>query len=172
VYIGAVTAARHGALRIKSLVRLSLPALFCVALCGQAAAAQAATTATKASQAAPKTSYGQDTKYFNEVTQADPKLATYAEKGGNVALRALLTDGTAFCALLKRGGGIDEALVAEADGVRGTESKTNLPLSVTTFNTIEAVALLTLCPTEQHLLPATDRSRIRNLGNALAGHGG
>lgn len=120
----------------------------------------------------PKTSRAQDTKYFSDVTLADPTLATYARKNGNVALRALLTDGTAFCVLLKRGGGIDQALVAEADGVRSTESQTRLPLSVTTFNTIEAVALLTLCPTEQHLVPASVRSRIRHLGDALAGHAG
>ena len=98
---------------------------------------------------------------------ADPALATYEQKQGNVALRALLTDGSAFCALLQRGGGIDEALVAEADGARSTESQTFLPLSVTTFNTIESVALITLCPSEQKLLPASDRSKIRRLGDAL-----
>ncbi len=74
---------------------------------------------------------------------------------------ALLTDGSAFCALLRQGGGIDRALVSEAAGVRNTESSTHLPLSVTTFNTIEAVALLTLCPSEQKVIPAADRSRIR-----------
>jgi hypothetical protein len=94
-------------------------------------------------------------------------LAAYAQKKGDVALRGLLVDGSAFCVLLERGGGIDEALVAEADGVRSTESKTNLPLSVTTFNTIEAVALLTLCPSEQKRLPASDRSRVRRLGDVL-----
>ena len=66
-------------------------------------------------------------KYLSDVTLADPALVTYEQKQGNVALRALLTDGSAFCALLKRGGGIDEALVAEATGVRGTESQTHLP---------------------------------------------
>jgi hypothetical protein len=116
----------------------------------------------------PKTSYAQDTKYFTEVAQADAALVTYQQKQGNVALRALLTDGSAFCALLKRSRQIDEALVAEADGVRSTEAQTKLPLSVTTFNTIEAVALLTLCPSEQKLVPASVRSRIRKLGKSLA----
>ena len=116
----------------------------------------------------PKTSYAQDSRYLNDVTLADPTLSTYAQKNASEAVRALLTDGTAFCALLKRGGGIDQALVSEAEGARSTESQTKLPLSVTTFNTIEAVALLTLCPGEQHLVPKSDRSRIRRLGDALA----
>jgi hypothetical protein len=116
---------------------------------------------------APKTSFAQDAKFFAELSEADPALATYAQVQGNVALRALLTDGTAFCALLRRGGGIDNALVAEAEGARSTESQTKLPLSVTTFNAIEAVALLTLCPSEQKLVPASVRSKIRRLGGAL-----
>lgn len=121
---------------------------------------------------APKTSFAQDTKYFTYVTEADPALVTYEKQQGNVALRALLTDGSAFCALLRRGGGIDAALVAEADGARSTEAQTKLPLSVTTFNTIESVALLTLCPSEQALVPAPDRARIRSLGDALAQRSG
>ncbi len=55
---------------------------------------------------------------MSDVTVADPSLVTYERKRGNVALRALLTDGSAFCALLKREGGIDAALVAEATGAR------------------------------------------------------
>ena len=39
---------------------------------------------------------------------------------------------------------------------------------MTTFNTIESVALLTLCPSEQKLLPASVRTRIHNLGKRLA----
>jgi hypothetical protein len=38
---------------------------------------------------------------------------------------------------------------------------------VTTFNTIESVALLALCPSEQKLVPATVRSKIRKLGKTL-----
>lgn len=116
----------------------------------------------------PKTSYTQDTKYLTDVAEADLALATYEQKQGNVALRTLLTDGSAFCALLKRAKGIDEALVAEADGARSTDKQTGLPLSVTTFNTIEAVALVTLCSSELKLVPATARSRIRSLGAHLA----
>jgi hypothetical protein len=117
---------------------------------------------------APKTTTAQDTKFFTDVAEADPALASYEQKQENVALRALLTDGSAFCALLKRGGGLDTALVDEATGARGTESQTHLPLSVTTFNTIESVALLALCPSEQKLLPAAVRTKIRNLGKSLA----
>ena len=117
---------------------------------------------------APKTSDAQDTKFFADVAEADPALASYQQKQQNTALRALLTDGTAFCALLTRQGGLDEALVEEATGARSTESQTHLPLSVTTFNTIESVALLTLCPSEQKLLPTAVRTKIRRLGKTLA----
>ena len=48
------------------------------------------------------------------------------------------------------------------------ESQTHLPTSVTTFNSIEAMALLILCPSDQRLLTAADRSKIRDLGDALA----
>jgi hypothetical protein len=139
-------------------------------LIGSTAPAGAATASQpKASPlVAPKTSFAQDAKFFTELTEADPALATYAQVQGNVALRALLTDGSAFCALLRRGGGFDNALVAEAEGARSTETQTKLPLSVTTFNSIESVALLTLCPSEQKLVPASIRSKIRRLGGALA----
>jgi hypothetical protein len=137
---------------------------------GSAAASTAA--GTSGPLRAPKTSLAQDQAFFTDVTEADPALVTYEQQRGNVALRALLTDGAAFCALLKRGGGIDRALVDEATGARSTESTTHLPLSVTTFNTIEAVALLTLCPSEQKLLPRSDRNKIRALGRALAARSG
>ncbi len=121
---------------------------------------------------APRTTAAQDTKFFTGVAEADPALASYEQKQGNVALRALLTDGSAFCALLTRSGGLDNALVEEATGARSTESQTHLPLSVTTFNTIEGVALLTLCPSEQKLLPTSVRTKIRNLGKSLANRPG
>jgi hypothetical protein len=114
----------------------------------------------------------QDRKYLTDVTVADPGLVGYEQKQGNVALRALLTDGSAFCALIKRAGGIENALVAEASGARSTESQTHLPLKVATFNTIEAVALLTLCPSEQRLVPPSVRSKIHTLGKALAKQAG
>jgi hypothetical protein len=74
--------------------------------------------------------------------------------------------------LLKLGGGLDAALVNEAVGVRSQEPKMKLPLSVTTFNTIESVALLTLCPGEEKLVPAATRAKIRHLGQQLAKRAG
>ncbi len=90
------------------------------------------------------------------------------EQRGEVALRAMLTDGAAFCAFLRRGGGTDNAMVSVAVGAQSVESRTHLPSSVTTYNAIEAVALLVLCPSEQDLVPVSDRSRIHELSEALA----
>ena len=117
---------------------------------------------------APRTTPVKDSQYLLDVTKADSALATYVQQRGTVALRALLTDGAAFCAFLKRGGGIDNALTSVAVGAKSVEVHTHLPLKVVTFNTMEAAALLTLCPSEQRLLPASDRSKIRALGRALA----
>jgi hypothetical protein len=116
----------------------------------------------------PKTSATKDSQYLLDVAKVDPALSSYVQENGNVALRALLTDGSAFCAFLGRGGGIDAALTSVAVGARSVESKTHLPLKVVTFNTMEAVALLTLCPTDQKLIPAADRQKIRSLGRALS----
>jgi hypothetical protein len=117
--------------------------------------------------AAPTTTPAEDAAYLSEVTEADAALARYEQQRGNVALRALLTDGSAFCALLGRERDVDKALVDLALGARGDEAQSHLPLSVTTFNSIEAVALLTLCPNEQRLLPAADQAKLRALGSAL-----
>ena len=127
---------------------------------------------TTAPLTAPVTSPEQDAQYFTEVAEADPTLAAYEQKQGNVALRALLTDGSAFCAFLARGDGIDKSLVSVAVGARGDEAQTHLPLSVTTFNAVEAVALLALCPSDQRLLPAADRGRVQALGASLTGRSG
>ena len=81
--------------------------------------------------------------------------------------RALLTDGSAFCAFLPRRGGIDEAMTSLVAGANSVEAQTHLPATVTTYNTIDAVALLELCPDEQKVLPAADRSRLRTLAQAL-----
>jgi hypothetical protein len=116
----------------------------------------------------PKTSATKDSNYLLDVAKADPALASYVQQRGNVALRALLTDGAAFCAFLQRGGGIDAALTSVAIGARSVEAQTHLPLKVVTFNTMEAVALITLCPSEQKLIPAADRQKIRKLGHALS----
>ena len=90
--------------------------------------------------AVPKTTPSEDNEYLGDVAKADPALATYVQKEGNVALRAMLTDGTAFCVFLHRGGGIDNALVSVALGAKSVESQTQLPEDVATFNSIEAVA--------------------------------
>jgi predicted solute-binding protein len=102
------------------------------------------------------------------VTEVDPALTTYEKRSGNVALRSLLTDGSAFCAFLQRDRDIDSALVSVAVGARQVESQTRLPLSVTTFNAVDSVALLSLCPSLQPLVPSSDLARIRKLGAALA----
>jgi hypothetical protein len=170
-----VSAAHRRWRRIAAPISIALvPVLWAAGPASPAAAANtsskpSAPTGSAHSRALPrqKTSPAQDERFFTDVAEADPALATYEQKQETLALRALLTDGTAFCELLQRAGGIDQALVAEADGVRSTESETSLPLSVTTFNTIEAVALLALCPNEQRRLPASDRSRIRRLGDTL-----
>jgi hypothetical protein len=128
--------------------------------------------APAASAATPKTTFAQDTKFFTDVTEADPSLVSYEQKDGNVALQALLTAGVAFCGFLHRGGGIDKALVEVAEGATSNETRTSLPLSVTTFNTIESVALLTLCPAKQKLIPAADRAKLRALGKELNKHRG
>jgi hypothetical protein len=107
----------------RRILSRSRPILFVLAVMiggigavGSAGASDAPTTTTPSSAPlrAPKTTYVQDTKFFTEVAEADAALATYQQKRGNVALRALLTDGSAFCALLTRAGGLDAALVDEA----------------------------------------------------------
>ena len=95
---------------------------------------------------APKTTAVEDAGYLTDVAKADPDLASYVQQDGNVALRAMLTDGAAFCAFLRRGGGIDTALVDVALGAHSVESQTHLPANVHTFNTLESVALIDLCP--------------------------
>jgi hypothetical protein len=116
---------------------------------------------------APKTSPVQDARYLTDVAKSDPDLATYVQQQGNVALKAMLTDGSAFCAFLRRGGGIDEALLNVAAGAKSVELETHLPSGVATFNTMEAVALIDLCPAEQRLVPASVRSKLHRLGSAL-----
>ena len=179
-HTGAVAAVtmplRRAAAWLTVLLAVVLGASFgLIRLTGPAAASaspQPSTSSPPPPLQAPRTSAAQDTKFFTDVAEADPKLAAYEHKEENVALRALLTDGSAFCALLKRGGDLNDVLVEEATGARGTESQTHLPLSVTTFNTIESVALLALCPSEQKLLPASVRTKIHDLGKSLGKHPG
>jgi hypothetical protein len=117
---------------------------------------------------APRATVTQDAQFLTEVTEVDPALTTYEKRSGNVALRSLLTDGSAFCAFLQRDRDIDSAMVSVAVGARQVESQTRLPLSVTTFNAVDSVALLSLCPSLQPLVPSSDLARIRKLGAALA----
>jgi hypothetical protein len=116
---------------------------------------------------APKTSPVEDARYLTDVAKSDPDLATYVRQQGNVALKTMLTDGTAFCAFLRRGGGIDDALLNVAAGAKSVESETHLPFRVATFNAIEAVALIDLCPAEQKLVPASVRTKLHRLRSAL-----
>lgn len=118
---------------------------------------------------APHDSVAQDGQFLADVTEADPSLVTYEKSEGNVALRSLLTDGSAFCAFLHRDGDIDGAMVSVAEGAQQDETQTHLPLSVTTFNAVDAVALLTLCPSLEAVVPASDMVKIRALGATLSG---
>jgi hypothetical protein len=115
----------------------------------------------------PTATVTQDAQFLADVTEVDPALSTYEHQSGNVALRSLLTDGSAFCAFLQRDDSIDEALVSVGVGARSDESTTHLPLSVTTFNSIDSVALLTLCPSLQTVVPASVMAKIRTLNDSL-----
>jgi hypothetical protein len=108
-----------------------------------------------------------DGNFLTEVTEVDPSLVAYEKKSGNVALRSLLTDGSAFCSFLKRDGDIDDAMVSVVLGARHVEAQTHLPMSVTTFNAVDAVALLSLCPSLQKSVPTSDMAKIRSLGASL-----
>ncbi len=116
---------------------------------------------------APKTSTAQDARYLTDLAEADSDLVTYVNKYGNSALHGMLADGLAFCAILRRGGGIDDALIDEAEGARADESRTHLPLNVHTFNTLESLALIDLCPGEQRLVPASVRTKLSQLEGSL-----
>jgi hypothetical protein len=137
------------------------------------AASSAPTTTTGVSTVSPTApgstaSVIADGKFLAQVTEVDPSLATYEKKSGNVALRSLLTDGTAFCSFLKSDGDIDDAMVSVVTGAQQVEATTKLPMSVTTFNAVDAVALLTLCPSLETSVPASDLIKIRKLGASLA----
>jgi len=150
---------------VMGLVPLSLTAC---ANAAQASPRDLHRSSKDAPLVAPKTSPAQDARYLTDVAKADSGLATYVQHKGNVALKAMLTDGTAFCAFLHRGGGIDSALLNVAAGAKSVESQTHLPSGVATFNAIEAVALIDLCPAQQREVPASVRTKLRRLRAALA----
>ena len=143
------------------------------AACGSAGSstvsARVASAVPNGPLVAPRTSSAQEGKYLTDVVKSDSDLVTYVQQQGNAATEALLTDGAAFCAFLRRDRSIDDAMVDVAIGARSVEQQTQLPSTVKTFNAIDAVALLTLCPSEQSLIPVADRSRIETLGKELAG---
>jgi hypothetical protein len=85
-----------------------------------------------------------------------------------VALRSLLTDGSAFCAFLSRDRNLDDAMVSVVVGARHVESQTHLPLTVTTFNALDAMALLTLCPAQQKFVSPASLAKIRAMGASLS----
>lgn len=146
---------------------LMLAATAWIAVGGGSTADAAGPPTTVAKLRAPKTTYEQDTLYYQDLAKVDQSLTTYVDSEQQVALQALLTDGSAFCAFLARGGGVDTALEATAIGANSVESKTHLPQSVQTFNAIEGVALVTLCPSEQKLLPPADQAHITQLAKNL-----
>jgi len=117
---------------------------------------------------APTSSVAGDAQFLSDVTEVDPRLTTYEKKSGNVALRSLLTDGTAFCSFLNRDKDIDTAMVSVAVGARQVEPRTHLPLSVTTFNAVDSLALVTLCPSLESVVPQSDLKKIRKLSAELA----
>ncbi|MGP8008363.1 MAG: hypothetical protein ACLP2J_15205 [Acidimicrobiales bacterium] len=176
--------ARGSAHRLAVSVGLILAVAVGSASCGANTPSGSATTtvskpvstapvgpALSAPLSAPKTTPSQDAEYLSDVAKADPALVTYLQQQGNVGLRAVLTDGSAFCAFLQRGGGIDNALLEVAAGANSVEAQTHLPSTVTTLNTIGAVALLTLCTSEQRLVPAPTQAKLHSLGKALDGAG-
>ena len=123
---------------------------------------------TSAPLVGPKVTSGESLAFFQDLSRVDPSLSSYVNSDQPVALRSLITDGSAFCAFLQRGGGVDDAMASVVVGAKSVESDTHLPISVTTFNAIDAVALVDLCPSEQTLLPAADRSHIQSLTDSLS----
>jgi hypothetical protein len=157
----------HIALSARTLAAVGVVAVL-AAGCSSGPAATRPTPTTAGPLVAPRTSYAQDTLYFQDLAKVDPGLSSYVDSTEGVALQALLTDGAAFCAFLKRGGGVDNAMESVVIGARSLESKTHLPTSVATFNAIDAVSLVELCPTEQKLLPAADRAHVDSLSRFLS----
>ncbi len=159
-------------LRTKALIAVAVIAVLaggCTSAASKAAPAPSHRAATTGPLVAPPTSYAQDAAYFQDLSKTDPSLTSYVNSNQEVALQALLTDGSAFCAFLKRGGGVDNAMASVVVGAKSVEADTQLPTSVATFNAIDAVAIIDLCPTEQGLLPAVDRTHIQSLSRSLSG---
>jgi len=116
----------------------------------------------------PEVTPAEDEAYFRDLATVDPSLSTYVNSEQGVGLQALITDGSAFCAFLSRGGGIDNAMESVVIGANSVEAQTHLPRSVRTFNAIDAVALIALCPGEQRVVPAATLGHIHQLEHSLA----
>jgi hypothetical protein len=162
-------------MRTTARRRLAVASVACslglgLASCGSSSPAAGPTTTAGATSAstAPEDSVAADTAYYTDLATADPALSTYVDADSKVALRALLTDGVAFCDFLYRGGGVDKAMISVAAGASSDESATHLPRSIRTFNAIDSAALIALCPAAQRLLPPSDQASIRQLSKALA----
>jgi hypothetical protein len=115
----------------------------------------------------PSPSVLEDGQFLAEVSEVDPTLASYEKTSGNLALASLLNAGTAFCGFLGRDRDLDTAMVSVAVGAQHQETASHLPLSVTTFNTIDSLALLSLCPSLQSMVPSSVRARIHQLGSSI-----
>jgi hypothetical protein len=148
--------------------RLAVTTALTVAAVGSVPAGAYASTKAKKAASGTATSTATDSRYFIDVATEDPALSSYVNSNSTVALKALLTTGVAFCDFLQRGGGIDNAMTSVVEGANSVESTTHLPRSVRTFNSIDTAALLALCPKDQRLVPASDRSRLKSLAKALA----
>jgi hypothetical protein len=166
--------------RARSITTKAIAVFVGAALLGGCASTQVGSAPLHASRGAtaggrlvaPRTSYAQDTAYFEDLAKVSPSLSSYVTAHQEVALQALLTDGSAFCAFLARGGGVDTAMESVVVGARNVEGETHLPLSVATFNAIDAVALVTLCPKEQTLIPPVDQAHVKALDRSLSGEAG
>jgi hypothetical protein len=131
-------------------------------------AASAPTTTVGGPLKAPKSTPTQDDAYFRDLATVDQSLTTDVASQQGVALRALLTDGAAFCAFLLKGGGIDDAMESVVIGANSVETQTHLPRGIATFNAIDAAALIALCPDEKRLVPKVDLKHILELEQVLA----
>jgi hypothetical protein len=80
---------------------LALSSLTACAGAAQSSSSKAHEPAEGAPLVPPKTSPAEDARYLTDVAKSDSHLATYVQQQGNVALKAMLTDGTAFCAFLR-----------------------------------------------------------------------
>jgi len=62
-----------------------------------------------------------------------------------------------------------KSVVSKSTGLSNyVESQTHLPRGISTFNAIDATALIALCPSEQRLIPMTAYQHIQELEQVLA----